>query len=150
MRGILKEKPPMPKYRVLGDVDLVLSYLKGLPDNKNLTLRILSMKLAILLAIAAPKRVRLDLRFMPLTPEYFSFRLPGLSKTLRDCSPKQVTYHRFSDSRVCVLECLQREFPEIILHLYNFLDYGNLRDFYHILVFLTKTNEFQFTKPHGT
>jgi site-specific recombinase XerD len=110
MRGILREKPPMPRYRILWDVDQVLSYLKGLPDNKNLTLKLLSMKLTILLAIAAPKRVselaHLDLRFMSLTPECVNFRLPGLSKTQRDCTPKQVTYHRFSDSRVCVLECL--------------------------------------------
>uniref|UniRef100_K1RN86 Uncharacterized protein n=1 Tax=Magallana gigas TaxID=29159 RepID=K1RN86_MAGGI len=110
MKGILKENPPLPKYTVLWDVDLVLSYLKDLPDNKDLSLKVLSKKLAILLAIAAPKRVselaRLDIRFMKLTPEYVVFRLPGISKTQRDCNAKEVTYHRFSDERICVLECL--------------------------------------------
>lgn len=37
MKGILKENPPLPKYTVLCDVDLVLSYLKDLPDNKDLS-----------------------------------------------------------------------------------------------------------------
>lgn len=95
---------------VLWDVDLVLLYLKDLPDNKDLSLKVFSKKLAILLAIAAPKRVselaRLDIRFMKLTPEYVVFRLPGISKTQRDCNAKEVTYHRFSDERICVLECL--------------------------------------------
>lgn len=74
----MKETPPLLKYTVLWDVDLVLSYLKDLPDNKNLSLKVLSRKLAILLAIAAPKRVsesaRLDIRFMKFTPEYVVFR----------------------------------------------------------------------------
>lgn len=43
---------------------------------------------------------------MKLTPEYVVFRLPGISKTQRDCNAKEVTYHRFSDERICVLECL--------------------------------------------
>eukprot|EP00105_Crassostrea_gigas_P035766 XP_019919914.1 PREDICTED: uncharacterized protein LOC109617710 [Crassostrea gigas] len=30
----------------------------------------------------------------------------GISKTERDCNAKEVTYHRFSDERICVLECL--------------------------------------------
>nr|XP_034300380.1 uncharacterized protein LOC109617710 [Crassostrea gigas] len=30
----------------------------------------------------------------------------GISKTQRDCNANEVTYHRFSDERICVLECL--------------------------------------------
>lgn len=101
MRGILKENPPMPKYRELWDIDIVLRYLKGLPKNKDLTIKMLSKKLTILLAIASPKRVselaRFDVRFMTMTPEYVTFRLPGLSKTQKNCTSKEVTYHAISD-----------------------------------------------------
>lgn len=110
MKGILKENPPLPKYTVLWDVDLVLSYLKDLPDNKDLSLKVLSKKLAILLAIADPKRVselaRLNIRFMKLTPEYVVFRLYfRFGKIQRNCTAKEVTYRRFDES-ICVFECL--------------------------------------------
>ena len=69
----------------------------------------LSKKLTILLAIASPKRVselaRFDVRFMTMTPEYVTFRLPGLSKTLKNCTSKEVTYHAISDKDLCVVEC---------------------------------------------
>lgn len=78
------------------NVDLLLPYLNDLPDNKHLSLKVLSKKLAtsILLAIAAPKR------FMKLTPEYVVFRLSGVSKIQRDCTAIEVTYYRFSDELV--------------------------------------------------
>ena len=56
MKGILRVNPPLPRYQETWDVDVVLKSFDFLP-NKDLFLKLLSKKLAMLLAIAAPKRV---------------------------------------------------------------------------------------------
>ncbi|XP_062591128.1 uncharacterized protein LOC134252662 [Saccostrea cucullata] len=111
MRGILRGNPPLPRYKETWDVDKVLNYFISLPSNEELSLKLLSKKLAMLLAIAAPKRVseiaRLDKGFMQVIPSGVKFLLPGLSKTQRDCSSKEVFYARFPDhEKLCVVECL--------------------------------------------
>lgn len=56
-----------------------------MPINRKLTLSVLGKKLAILLTLAAPKRVseiaRLDRRCMSKKKNSVNFDLPGLSKT---------------------------------------------------------------------
>ena len=63
----------------------MLDYLRSLPSNKDLSLKILTHKLAALLALTSPKRSSdlnlLDLRFMRILPEGVEFKLPGLTKT---------------------------------------------------------------------
>ncbi|XP_061164041.1 uncharacterized protein LOC133173125 [Saccostrea echinata] len=111
MRGILRGNPPLPRYKETWDVDKVLNYFISLPSNEELSLKLLSKKLAMLLAIAAQKRVseiaRLDKGFMQVIPSGVKFLLPGLSKTQRDCHSKEVFYARFPDNKkFCVVECL--------------------------------------------
>ena len=111
MRGILKENPPLPRYKEIWDVDIVLKYLVSLEENCDLSLRELSKKLVVLLAITAPKRAseiaRLDKNFMVINSEGATFQLPGLSKTQKDCNPKEVFYCRFTQNRkICVVDCL--------------------------------------------
>lgn len=85
MKGVLQKNPPLPKYQFSWDLDLVLKYLETLPINRKLTLSVLGKKLAILLTLAAPKRVseiaRLDRRCMSKKKNSVNFDLPGLSKT---------------------------------------------------------------------
>jgi hypothetical protein len=88
----------------------VLSYLRTLPNNEDLSLRSLTHKLAVLLAITAPKRSSelklLDLRFMRILPEGAEFQLPGLTKT--SSAVVSVFFAKFPEcEKVCVLRCLQ-------------------------------------------
>ena len=111
MRGILKGNPPLPRYKEIWDVDIVLKYLLSLEENCDLSLRDLSKKLVVLLAITAPKRAseiaRLDKKFMVINSEGATFQLTGLSKTQKDCNPKEVFYCRFTQNRkICVVDCL--------------------------------------------
>jgi len=111
MRGILKGNPPLPRYKEIWDVDIVLKYLLSLPKNSELSLKILSKKLVTLLAITAPIRAseiaRLDKRFMLLNNEGVSFQLPGLCKTQKDCNPREVIYSRYIHNiEICVVDCL--------------------------------------------
>ena len=113
MKGILRSNPPLPRYKEFWNVDQVLSYIISLPVNESLSMKILSKKLAVLLAIAAPKRVseiaRLDKNFMSIAPNSHSVRffLPGLSKTQKDASTREVVYDSFPQNpQICVFECL--------------------------------------------
>ena len=76
----------MPRYQQSWNVDTVLTYLPTLPNNEDLSLRSLTQKLAIFLAITAPKHSSelklLDLCFMRILPEGVEFQQPGLIKTL--------------------------------------------------------------------
>ena len=70
----------------------------------------LGKKLAILLALAAPKRVseiaRLDRRFMLKRNNSVKFTLPGLSKTQTDGQNRSVQYNKFQKKKLCVVSCL--------------------------------------------
>ena len=67
-------------------------------------------KLAILLALAVPKRVseicRLDRRFMVRRNNCIEFFLPGISKTQKDCVSRSVKYVGFHKKKLCVVACI--------------------------------------------
>ena len=89
---------------------MALDFLRSLPTNEALPLSTLSQKLALLLALTAPKRSSelkmLDLRFMRFLPEGVVFQLPGLTKTSSDV--KSVFFAKFDDcEKLCVVHCLQ-------------------------------------------
>ena len=110
LKGILNLRPAMPRYQRSWDVSLVLDYFRAQPENKDLPLKTLSRKLAMLLALTAPKRSSelqlLDTRFMRLHPEGVEFQLPGLTKTSSEIST--VFLAKFEqDHNLCVLRCLQ-------------------------------------------
>jgi site-specific recombinase XerD len=110
LRGILQKNPPFPRYQYTWDIDIVLKYLLKLPANKDLDLKTLGKKLAILLALASRKRVseisRLDSRFMATTNDSIVFHLPGLSKTQKGCSSRTIKYCKFGTKKICVVACI--------------------------------------------
>ena len=110
LRGILQNKPSLPRYQYTWDIDIVLKSLLKLPANKNFDLKTLGKKLAILLALTSPKRVsdisRLDRRFMATRNDSIVFHLPGLSKTQKGCSSRTVKYCKFGTKKICVVACI--------------------------------------------
>ena len=110
LKGILNLRPAMPRYQQSWDVNVALDYMRSLPGNQLLPLKVLTQKLALLLALTAPKRSSelklLDLRFMRILPEGVVFELPGMTKTSSEIIP--VFFAKFDDCEsVCVLRCLQ-------------------------------------------
>ena len=67
LRGVFNCRPPALKYSFMWDVDIVLSYLKDLPNNESLSFQMLTHKLAMLLALSNADRASdlaaLDLRY---------------------------------------------------------------------------------------
>lgn len=55
-KGILTLRPPRPKYMVTWSVVTVLNFIKSLPDNRRLSLKQLTLKLAMLLALVTASR----------------------------------------------------------------------------------------------
>ena len=113
LNGILNLRPAMPRYQRLWDVDTVLTYIRQLSGNDDLSLKIFTHKLSVLLALTAPKRTSelrlLDIRFMRfmrILPEGVEFKLPGMTKTSSDI--KTVFFARYEAcEQLYVLHCLQ-------------------------------------------
>ena len=110
LKGILNLRPAMPRYQQSWDINVALDYMRFLPGNQVLPLKVLTQKLALLLALTAPKRSSelklLDLRFMRILPEGVVFELPGMTKTSSEIIP--VFFAMFDDCEsICVLRCLQ-------------------------------------------
>jgi len=87
-------------------------YLASLGDNASLSLKQLSNKFAILMALVSASRVlelqALDLRYQLYYPDGVHFELPSLGKKRTvGAPPKQVVFEAFSaDKKLCVVECL--------------------------------------------
>ena len=77
LKGVQNLQPALPRYQYSWDVDKVLNYLRSLRKNEDLPLKSLTQKLAVLLALTAPKCALeprlLDLPFMRILPEGAEF-----------------------------------------------------------------------------
>ena len=56
LKGIFRERPTLPKYTVTFDVDIVFTYLQGLPHPESVALKELSMRVATILCILSGQR----------------------------------------------------------------------------------------------
>lgn len=106
MKGMFNSRPPKPKYSHTWDVTLVTKYLASLGSNRLLSLKHLSLKLAMLFCLERVSALRkLDLVHCRILPEGMEF---VLSATHKSGSPYQLTkafFARFpSNSRLCLVE----------------------------------------------
>jgi len=114
LKGVHNTRPPQPRYSSTWDVDIVIKYLQSLGENDSLSLKALTQKLALLMALVGANRVSelqaLDLRYRTYKPEGVCFQLPTLGKKRKaGAPPKQFTFGAFpDDNRVCVMSCLRR------------------------------------------
>ena len=112
MKGIFNKRPPQPRYSFTWDVQKVTSYISAMGDNNALSLKLLSFKLVMLLALTRPSRSNdlshLDLRFMRSLPEGIQFRPTSLSKQSRPGNPsKPFFFPSFpEDERLCPKQTL--------------------------------------------
>jgi len=84
MKGIYNSRPPEPQYSTTWDVSSVLDWIKRLGNNKDLSLKVLSGKLALLMALVSANRTSelqvLDLGFRSYAHNSVRFRLASLTK----------------------------------------------------------------------
>ena len=113
LKGAFNERPPLPRYSTFWEVGVVLRYLKQLGGDDSLSLRLLSIKSAMLLALARPSRSvdlsKLDIRTRFFTSSGLVFKPQHLSKQSRQSKPlADFFYPRFpEDPQVCPVVTLQ-------------------------------------------
>ena len=113
MKGVHNSRPPEPQYSTTWDVSIVLSWIKKLGKNEDLSLKDLSGKLALLMALVSANRTSelqaLDLRFRVYTPEGVRFKLASLTKKRKAGAPvRECFYVSFTkDTCLCVVQCLK-------------------------------------------
>ena len=112
MAAFFNARPPMPRYEVTWDVDIVLKYLLELGDNSSLALKQLTFKMSMLLALACAGRSSdvgaLDIRFLNLGENKVHFTLAKLTKSRRKGKPPiKIELSKFEGhSNLCVISTL--------------------------------------------
>ena len=111
MKGLFRQNPPKPRYAETWDVDTVLRFIVSLGNNKNLSLKELTLKLAFLLAICSPKRVSelaaLSLNHLQRSAERWTFFLDYRNKNRISGSAHAAKFETFSENPLlCPVRCL--------------------------------------------
>ena len=111
MKGISISRPPQPRYHTTWDVKTVTEFLSNLGDNSSLSLKQLSQKLCMLMALSCPEgssiMATLDVRYMRRYPEGIKFLHTTYRKRSHNGTLGESIYPKFSQcSRLCPVECL--------------------------------------------
>ena len=87
VKGIFKNNPPVPRYHTTWDVSPVLFYLSSLSKPNQSSLKTLTLKLAMLIALVSAQRGQnlhmLHIQFMKEGDSFFEFALPEHIKQSR-------------------------------------------------------------------
>ena len=112
MKGVFQLKPSFPKTGFTWDVKVVLKYLDTMPNHK-LTLRLLSVKLAVLLALTTGQRCQtlkaININNMELDRDKVKIRVGEL---LKQSKPQrhlnEIYIEKFEqNSNICVINVLE-------------------------------------------
>ena len=114
MKGVYNLRPPAPRYQDTWDVGVVLEELKRLSPTEQLTLKDLTLKLVMLLALVLAARVQtlhiLDLDNMETGTSSYSFTLgrADLKQSRPGYSPEPCRLSAYTtDNRLCVCTVLK-------------------------------------------
>ena len=113
LKGAYNLRPPLPRYSSTWEVAKVVSFLDQLGSNGSLSLKDLSQKLGLLLALTAMEResevIAHDLRYRQFSPEGVIFHLPELTKKSRVGHDLKRSFHASfpSNTNLCVVDCLK-------------------------------------------
>ena len=109
MKGNFNLRPPCPCYTSLWDV-AVLDFISAQGENESLSLKQVTLKLTILMALTSAGRLSdihslIDFKF---TPQRVEFTIAKFTKTRKSGPPKQNLFQAFQSCRVlCPIACLR-------------------------------------------
>ena len=91
LKGVFHTRPPQPRYASFWDVGVVIQHIKILGPNKDLSLKQLTMKTVMLLALTRPSQSadlsKLDIQMRSFTSNGVVFRPLHLAKHSRSSRP---------------------------------------------------------------
>jgi hypothetical protein len=113
MQGAFNGNPPKPKYSDTWDVDTVLKYIIGLGDNDGLSVKNLTQKLAMLMALTSACRGselhKMNPTLMTDKTDEVTFHIAGLTKSKSLSRPHiSITFQEYADEpKLDVIRCLR-------------------------------------------
>lgn len=113
LKGAYHSRPPLPRYSSFWDVGVVVCYLKGLGKNEELSLRLLTLKTSMLMALTRPSRSAdlsiLDIQTRSFVANGVVFRPTQLSKQSRSSRPlTDFVFPAFQDDdTICPVNALK-------------------------------------------
>ena len=113
LKGVFHSRPPQPRYASFWDVGVVIRHIKDLGSNKELSLKQLTMKTVMLLALTRPSRSadlsKLDIHTRSFKSNGVVFRPLHLAKQSRSSRPvADFFFPSFAeDSLVCPMVTLK-------------------------------------------
>ena len=85
MTGVFNRNPPKPRYVFIWDIEQVLTFIREMPNNTELSDRNINLKLAILLILKSAERCHeicyLNIKFMVRTSSSFKFFFTKVTKS---------------------------------------------------------------------
>jgi len=110
MKGVFQDRPPMPRYNKIWDVNTLLQYIHSMDDSKDLSLKDLTLKLVMLITLTTACRGQslhlLDLEAMVKEDSSFTFMI---NSNIKQSKPTSSSAHRVIklkayplDSKLCV------------------------------------------------
>jgi hypothetical protein len=103
MKGVSISRPPQPRYQHTWDVSVLTTYLTTIGDNSGysaITLKQLSQKLCMLMALTCPERSSV-MASLDIIITYMRFYPEGNLRELRES-----VYPKFTDESLCPVTCL--------------------------------------------
>ena len=122
MRGVFQQRPSLPRYTEIWDVNIVLSYLRKLSPAESLSLKTLTYKVTMLLTLLSGQRVQtihlLDISTMKINNSSCTFVITEKVKQTRPgkhIEPLKFTAYA-PDKRLCVIKYLQEYLNRTSIH----------------------------------
>ena len=85
MTGVFNRNPPKPRYVFIWDIEQVLTFIREMLNNTELSDRNINLKLAILLFLKSAERCHeicyLNIKFMVRTSSFFKFFFTKVTKS---------------------------------------------------------------------
>jgi hypothetical protein len=107
MRGIFNIKPPLPRYQFTWDVSIVLNFLKTLYPLEGLSIKLLTLKVTALIALACAPRaqtlVSMNIDNMNIRKRDILFWFPNLLKTSKMGKRFQLVLEHYTEESLCVM-----------------------------------------------
>ena len=113
MKGVFHSRPPLPKYTSTWDVQKVLDHLNSMGDNEGISLKHLTLKTVMLLALTRPSRSadlsQLDLKGRQYRPDGLTFLPTSLAKQSRQGKTiKEFFFPSFPGNKnICPVKAVQ-------------------------------------------
>ena len=111
LKGVFETKPALPKYKKIWDVGKVLIYLRSLTLNADISLKQLTHKLVMLLALLTGQRCQtihnLDIQLMQKLPGKYVFTIgEKLKHTRPGTHQRPIELMSYADKNLCVVQHL--------------------------------------------